>query len=992
MPEISKADTSPEHPIPRALSGRLEKGVLDGTAIGMEAGVQVLGPWSDAVSVATSGGRTSESLYTLQTAGLRVPEWAVLGTEVFAAFLTDVPSTVLDGGPERGKVSAVGGLDEWISTYARVPDSAAALAAAARIRAAIIDTELPESVRAVVVEAYQRVGGGAVAVRPSVVGEEDSDDSYAGVFDAFLDVDGVDAVLRRVRDCWASVFSERSVRYAFTRGRPPVTRIAVVLQRLVAARASGTVSTANPVTGTADESVISVVYGSGAEAVDADSVVVDAAGAVVRTAVGDRNVAYHPIGEDGVVTEKLLAERRGKPVLTDSEVGELVERARTAAARLGSPQEIEWALDVDGFWFPRTCPITASAAGSPGEVPPAVEVSLAPGRATGAPDSGATGPPAAVDRETVRRARIMGAGEDLSAGESRIWDDFPLVEGFDGTTSPLTFTTVADIHGRMYREYMASLGVPDEQLRQADDWTPHLFGYFHGRIYYNLLHWYRAMGIAPGGSLARRALAAMFGVPEPIPEDMAKTLRPFVFRNPFERFRIRAVVTATFIRRFFEIDVLMRRFRTDFHRVYDRFDAIEYRDAAQAYAVYRRVDRDLVRRWGPLLVLDAILLTCIGLLTRLFLPNIPTWPLLEPMGPDLDVESAEPTRALTALARTAHADPALVELLNTTDPRDGYRALREAGRTDFLAEIETYLDRYGHYAPMEPKLEVPDPREDPSVLFVMLRSALARVGEIECGLDSAGRRAAAPAYPDTHLRGIRRLLYDRLWAKTTRCIAYREQLRFCRARAFGTVRRIIRVMGRDLFERGIVDDPADVFYLTEAELRGCYEGASTDRLHELVTTRKALRTRDAELAAPARFTTVGPTFAWAESAAPGWVPTADIPAAPVGTVFTGTPSAAGVVEGMAVVSAEPRDAAGGILVAHRADPRWVAVLPSVSALVIERSGPLTHIAIVARELGVPTVVRVSGAVTRLRTGMRIRVDGGAGTVTVLSEGEHDRGI
>jgi pyruvate,water dikinase len=201
------------------------------------------------------------------------------------------------------------------------------------------------------------------------------------------------------------------------------------------------------------------------------------------------------------------------------------------------------------------------------------------------------------------------------------------------------------------------------------------------------------------------------------------------------------------------------------------------------------------------------------------------------------------------------------------------------------------------------------------------------------------------------------------------------------------VKRMIRVMGRDLVARGVIDEFDDVFALTVQELRGCYEGEHTDGLRDLVAARKAQRARDAELAAPARFVTSGPTFGRAELARQGWVPVTDTPAATVGTVLPGTPSASGIVEGTAVVVDEPRDVAGGILVAYRTDPGWVAALPSASALVIERGSPLTHVAIVARELGVPTVVQVKDLTKKIRSGMGIRVDGTNGTVTVLSGGE-----
>ncbi|MBF6482313.1 PEP-utilizing enzyme, partial [Nocardia cyriacigeorgica] len=180
---------------------------------------------------------------------------------------------------------------------------------------------------------------------------------------------------------------------------------------------------------------------------------------------------------------------------------------------------------------------------------------------------------------------------------------------------------------------------------------------------------------------------------------------------------------------------------------------------------------------------------------------------------------------------------------------------------------------------------------------------------------------------------------------------------------------------------------SDVFYLTVQELRGSYENADTSTYRDLVAARKVQRAKDAELVAPARFSTVGATFGRPELASQGWVPVTDTPPATPGTVLAGTPSSSGVVEGGAVVVDEPRDVAGGILIAYRTDPGWVAALPSASALVIERGSPLTHVAIVARELGVPTVVQVKDITKRIRTGMRIRVDGTTGTVTVLSGAE-----
>lgn len=903
--------------------------------------MQVLGPWSDSVVIDELAGGKARGLYGVQSSGVRVPEWVVLGRDVYDGFLGE------------------GGLSTAVAEFAEIADVEQAVVRAGELRAELVAAPVPEVVQELIATAGARLGDGPIAVRSSMLAEDGAGNSYAGQFDTYLNVRGVPAIVERVRDCWASAFSERAVRYAFARKLPRAAAPAVLLQRLVAARASGVVFTANPATGARDEAVISAVYGLGeglvSGAVDADSVIVDkVSGAMLEVVLGDKDSRYDPAGEQGWEVREVEAEARGQAVLTDAELAELTEIGRKLESHCGAPQDIEWAIDDIGIWVLQSRPITTLGAAAP----------------------------------LGRTVELRGAGEEIPAGELRIWDNSNIIESFSGVTSPLTYTTAADIYGRVYRGYAASLGVPDEQQRQTDAWTSVLLGSFHSRVYYNLLHWYRMVGIAPGYPLNRKVLEAALGVDEPLADDIAKTLRPFVFRSRTARLRSRAITTAIYVRRLRGIDAMVEQFVTEFYRVYDEYDALDYTELTgeQAYAAYRTVDRDLVERWGPLMVLDAILLTLTGavfLLTKLFLPKAPEWFLYAVVGPGADVESADPARAMTELAQLVRADPELTTLINSSAPEQIYAELQNSDRTEFLSRVNDYINLYGYRSLDELKLETPDLREDPASLFVMLRSASGRVGDAA----TASRSAEADAYLDANLRGPRRRIYERLRAKASRCAAHRERLRFCRTRAFGMVKRMIRVMGRDLVARGVLDEFADVFYLTNSEMRGCYEGEDTTTLRALVAARKVLRAKDSALVAPARFRTLGPALGRAELAEQGWVPLTTTAAATVGTVLTGTPSAAGIVEGPAVVVDEPRDVAGGILVAYRTDPGWVAALPSATALVIERGSPLTHVAIVARELGVPTVVQVKDAATRLRTGMRIRVDGINGTVTVLSEGD-----
>jgi pyruvate,water dikinase len=77
---------------------------------------------------------------------------------------------------------------------------------------------------------------------------------------------------------------------------------------------------------------------------------------------------------------------------------------------------------------------------------------------------------------------------------------------------------------------------------------------------------------------------------------------------------------------------------------------------------------------------------------------------------------------------------------------------------------------------------------------------------------------------------------------------------------------------------------------------------------------------------------------------------------------------------------------GEILVAIQTDISWTLIFPKAAAVVTDIGAPLSHAAIVARELGIPAVVGCGNATTRLKTGYHVRVDGGRGTVEILSTG------
>ncbi|SDG49581.1 pyruvate, water dikinase [Lentzea fradiae] len=862
-------------------------------------------------------GAKARGLRELADAGFVVPPWHVIGADVLRRHLDTT------------------GLAGLIGDELRDLTADRAESASAAVTEAVLKTPLGPDVLAEIASAVDAVGAGPVAVRSSGLDEDGPRFSFAGQFDTFLNVEGLDAVAEHVRRCWAGAYSARALAYRLAHGLPPGgAGMAVIVQRLVVAEKSGVLFTANPMSGERAERVVSAVFGLGeglvGGAVDADTVVLDPAGKVLQVTVGEKRERYDPDASGGCRVTETATAVRDELAVTDAELRELVELAGRIEEARGAPQDVEWAIADGTLWVLQSRPVTA--------------------------------------------------GLD-EPGELHVWDNSNIIESFRGMTSPLTYSFARRVYQRVYEEYCRELKVPDAQLSQAQEWLPALLGYFHGRVYYNLLNWYRLVRLAPLYRLGRRSLELTLGVEESLDSELADELRPFTFGSRAEEIRVTARSRLRFASRFAMIERTGERFIEDFYRTYEEFGATDY-DALTADQVYRRyqaLERTLVARWGRVAVLDAVIGLSFGTLQQLnrrWLPDAPMWFTWAVAGPANSVESAGPAHRIAELAAVVRADEELRRIVIETDPAHARKALLDGGHTAFVSDVDDYAARYGDRSLDELKLEAPSLRDDPSTFFPMLRAAVASV-------ESMSGRADADAVV-AGLSPARRQVYERVRGKVRRALELRERIRFCRTRAFGTAKVMIRAIGRRFAEMGLIDAPEDVFWLYLEEIGGCFDASTVDTdLRALVRARKAAAESDRLLTAPSRFTTRGAVgtranrAAWAR-AVPGGT------AAAAGAEFTGVPAGPGRVQGRARVVELPSEAQGDILVTYRTDPGWVAWLPSASGLLVERGSPLTHVAIVARELGVPTVVQVPGLTTRVRDGMRLDVDGGTGSIRVLA--------
>lgn len=194
------------------------------------------------------------------------------------------------------------------------------------------------------------------AVRSSALDEDSTSDSFAGIHDSYLNVIGLDALLARLQDCWASFWSERALIYRQIHGLlNEKIRGAVVVQEMLKGQAAGVLFTADPASGDRSSLLIEAHGGPGEDLVS--GAVTPQRYTLNRSPL--RIASKYPCEVD--FPDRQLAPSRladHDPVLTDAELLELSQSGITIENLYGSSQDIEWAHSSDGFYFLQTRPIT----------------------------------------------------------------------------------------------------------------------------------------------------------------------------------------------------------------------------------------------------------------------------------------------------------------------------------------------------------------------------------------------------------------------------------------------------------------------------------------------------------------------------------------------------------------------------------------------------------------------------------------------------------
>lgn len=253
---------------------------------------------------------------------------------------------------------------------------------AEEIRNIIINAEMPQNLQDEILEAYDHFNvdlnemqgsPGALAilksarepifvsVRSSATAEDLGDASFAGQQDTFINVKGNPELIEKVKRCFASIFTARSIYYRKKKGFDDLVGIAAIVQKMINSEKSGVMFSKNPVKNN-DEVLIEAVFGQGEGIVSGkikpDQYILNKDLEITEERIADKKLAIVRTAGGETKTIQLTPEKSNSRVLKTYELKQLSEYAIKLEEHYNKPQDIEFSIEDDNIYILQTRPIT----------------------------------------------------------------------------------------------------------------------------------------------------------------------------------------------------------------------------------------------------------------------------------------------------------------------------------------------------------------------------------------------------------------------------------------------------------------------------------------------------------------------------------------------------------------------------------------------------------------------------------------------------------
>lgn len=342
----------------------------------------------------------------------------------------------------------------------------------------------------------------------------------------------------------------------------------------------------------------------------------------------------------------------------------------------------------------------------------------------------------------------------------------------------------------------------------------------------------------------------------------------------------------------------------------------------------------------------------------------------------------------------------LYEKFQQLNPCDFYLFLQTSSNdTEVYELVQDYLENWGYRCSGELMLTHDNYTENPSLFIALLQQydklpdtdPAALIHEKYEERKKVIRDFRKKIFSNYHILFPVSLLHigllNLLIKLASNGISSRERARLKQALLYFRFKQVIQKIGKTFVRQKQLKDPEDILFMKYQEIAESL--SSSDMLPEHLKKRVEARKSEFEVQGKLIYPDDFQTF-MGSYPLPEYVISNHDDHSEDENAISGLSACGGIIEGRAMVLESVLEAdklkKGDILVTRQTDPGWVVVFPLISGLIVERGGMLSHGAIVSREFGIPAIVGVHKATSRLKDGDHILLNANTGRITILDEG------
>ena len=571
----------------------------------------------------------------------------------------------------------------------------------------------------------------------------------------------------------------------------------------------------------------------------------------------------------------------------------------------------------------------------------------------------------------VLQERPISAYSHIDKGQFRtIYDNSNIIESYSGVTTPLTFSFAREVYEKVYRQTLNNFFISQEDIESIKEDLANMICFYQNKVYYRLNSWYKMTALYPGYNKNKKYMENMMGVKLELKEGKAK--------QKLRLFRI----YLRFIHKLLRIKKDSLLFVDKFERITkDHFNnSFENYTNKGLVDLYRQLEENILDDFTTPITNDMGAMVFLGILNdALKKKKLSDYEglLSKVLAKQGNVESLKQSIALIDLVNYINNDTQLKSYYQNTEIEKIIEELDKDNKIN--KQIKEYIYKYGSRAMEELKLETVTLFQDPRFLIQTIKNYL-----------NMEKIPAVYSDEEFDIKDFYKhfSLFEKLYIKpvteiTKYFVKNRELLRLRRTYIYSIVRNIFLRMGQNFKEEGIIENARDIFFMEKNEALDIASFGIVG--YEDIRTQIEERKKEYEIKKEKEC--YERMYFYGEVKEENMLPIyarQEIISQDLNTL-QGVAGGGRVVEGIVKYVKEPEEAdiEGYILMAKRTDPGWTVLFPMAKAVIIERGSVLSHSAVIAREMGLTLVVGIRGLTSRVKDGMRVRVDGIKGTVEIL---------